>query len=186
VKLQLNSILKIAVSWVVAWCSVIEVYRRFTGAFRPEDSHLHTAVRTSDFTKQHNVSTYVRTDVKLHAFLTSTLSGGQFLSSCSGRSTIDVYWKVEWVGPRAGLDIQVRIQVLKATTVTVIIFWYIAECRLVKTDYRFGAAYCLLHQGSRPETSITFCQTTLYNVSQTANFRKNHSSCISKVTASWT
>jgi hypothetical protein len=39
--------IKMAVVWVLALCSLVEVYRRFRGAWRnnPEDSHLHTRRR---------------------------------------------------------------------------------------------------------------------------------------------
>jgi hypothetical protein len=35
-------------------------------------------------------------------------------------------------------------------------FWFVAPCSLVEVYLRFRDAYCLHHQGNRPETFVSF------------------------------
>jgi hypothetical protein len=58
--------------------------------------------------------------------------------------------------------------------------WDNAACSLVEVDRRFGCAYCLHHQGSKPlmmdvvsisKTSINFYETTQSNVPEVYNLR---------------
>jgi hypothetical protein len=51
---------------------------------------------------------YWGVEVYLHAFLTSTLVGGEWSASRPGRFTHDTHWIGVRVGPRAGLDAVVK------------------------------------------------------------------------------
>jgi hypothetical protein len=44
------------------------------------------------------------------------------------------------------------------------VFWDVAPCSLVEIDRSFRGAYCLHHQGDRPEMSVSFYQTTRRNI----------------------
>jgi hypothetical protein len=44
-----------------------------------------------------------------------------------------------------------RFQVLTATRIKTTVFWDVAPCSLVETDRRFRGAFCLHHQGRRPD-----------------------------------
>jgi hypothetical protein len=47
---------------------------------------------------------YGGVDILIHIFLTSSLAGGEWLASRSGRFTPGTYWIGGWVDPRAGPD----------------------------------------------------------------------------------
>jgi hypothetical protein len=59
-------------------------------------------------TKHHAMKTYWGMEVDLHAFFTSALDGGEWSVSRPGRFTYrgapGTHWIGGWVGPRAGLD----------------------------------------------------------------------------------
>jgi hypothetical protein len=62
-----------------------------------------------NLTKHHAMKTYWEVEVQRHAFLTSTLEGGEWTASHPGRLTpgeraSGTPWVGGWVGPRAGLD----------------------------------------------------------------------------------
>lgn len=44
-----------------------------------------------------------------------------------------------------------KIQVIRAASVKMIIFWNIAPCSLSAADRRFGGAYCLNCQGDKSQ-----------------------------------
>jgi hypothetical protein len=44
-----------------------------------------------------------RTAVLLHAFLTSTLDGGEWSASCHGRFTPGIHFKEGWIQPRGSM-----------------------------------------------------------------------------------
>jgi hypothetical protein len=50
------------------------------------------------------MKTYWGVEVSLHAFLTSTLDGGEWSASRPGRCTPSILCIGGWVGPRAILD----------------------------------------------------------------------------------
>jgi hypothetical protein len=66
--------------------------------------------------KRHAMKAYWRVDVWLHAFLTSTLDGGEWSASLPGRfspreSAAGTHWIGGWVGPRTGLDVVVKTKI---------------------------------------------------------------------------
>jgi hypothetical protein len=64
-------------------------------------------------TKPQAVKTYGGAEVYVHAFLTSALVGGEWLTSRAGRfipgeRTSDIHWTWGWVNPRAVLNAMVK------------------------------------------------------------------------------
>jgi hypothetical protein len=55
-------------------------------------------------TENHAMKVYWGVEVELHAFLTSTLDGSEWLASRPAHSTPGAHWIRGWVGPRTGLD----------------------------------------------------------------------------------
>jgi hypothetical protein len=72
----------------------------------------------------------------------------------------DTHWIGGWVGPRAGLDAGARRKILYPwiKTAKITVFRDVAQCSLVEVHRRFRGAYCLHHQGDRPD------QTTRRNI----------------------
>jgi hypothetical protein len=54
------------------------------------------------------MKTYGGVDVEIHVFLTSALVGGEWSASRPGRFTPGTHWIGGWVGPRTGLDVEMR------------------------------------------------------------------------------
>jgi hypothetical protein len=52
------------------------------------------------------------------------------------------------------------------------VFWYVALCSLVETDWRFRGAYCLHLQSN--ETLVNFCQTTRRNIPEDSHLCGHH------------
>jgi hypothetical protein len=69
--------------------------------------------RPCALTKHYTIKAYWGVEVELHAFLTSTLDGGECSASRPGRFTSreklpGTNWIGGWVGPRTGLDAVVK------------------------------------------------------------------------------
>jgi hypothetical protein len=69
----------------------------------------HTVNLSLCLTKYHDMKTYKRVEVQLHAFLISALDGGKWSATRSdrftaGERTPGTHWIGGWVGPRAGLE----------------------------------------------------------------------------------
>jgi hypothetical protein len=141
---QINGYLKMAVFWVVAPCSLVEVYQRFRGPCCLR--HQRDGGNKDLWNVGKLLPDYTALQPRRKPSSYSSPWEPQILNGYLFHIFLLVQDRVHWQA-FVNMVINVIFHVLTVASMKKTVFWVVAPCGMVDTDWCFRWAYCLEHQG---------------------------------------
>jgi hypothetical protein len=133
-------------------------------------------------TNNHAMKTHWEVEVKLHAFLTSALDGGECSASRPGRFTTrervpGSQWIADWVGPAQG-----KCYLFKFTfPLRPLIVSYSSRSWTIPSQFRYGSEFCSLCD------LLVIIQKAMHSIPISASYLENKTDTVFRtMTITWT